>query len=98
MVVGRVETEIYGAAEDLAADAEGEPEAKEAALVVGFGVGESDGGFGHPEYAGADPAQRGADQNEPFRAEPVVGVETGGEGRVAHSSKYQRPFYPDITQ
>jgi 5-methylcytosine-specific restriction endonuclease McrA len=35
----------------------------------------------HPKYTGTDSAKRSAEQNEPFRAETIVRVQTSSIGR-----------------
>lgn len=73
----RVEPEVDGAADELAGVLEGEPEG-EVAAAAGVGrVGQDDGALCGPVEAGAEPADGGAEDNEPLGAVAVVLVQGG---------------------
>lgn len=87
LVTVRIEAEVDGAAQDLPAQPEGQPVPQRLAAVPRLRIGNGDGGLSHPEDAGRDAAQRGAEERQPLGAEAVVRVEAGRVRGVADAVK-----------
>lgn len=78
-----IEAEVDGSTNDLARDAEREPDTEAQADTVGFRVREGDSGFDGPEEACREATRRCAEEDEPFSPIHIVGVQACAVGRKA---------------
>lgn len=94
LVLVRVEPQVDGAAENLPGKPIRQPVAQGLALIPRLGIGNGDGGLGHPEHAGGEAAERGAQDDEPLCPESVVCVKPGCVGGVSEPGvvSFRAPF------